>query len=541
MSANGEEMKQSGDADQIPIIYIKSLLTDYIRKYDIVLLCIVGGLLLTFLFGRHEFRHLQVGGEDSRQYHFMAVNMMQGKGCYAKPVGSVEDYNAQTIEKFDVQDVVATEKSVTGIGRLPIYPLFLQLIYSIHGVDVDAVLPYQLLLTGLTGVLMVLTGWLMFGWFGAIAGLIAVLVYGMNRELAWPTCELLTECLATFLLTAAAAAASWARRGSWKRESIVSLLFILAVFTRPACFFIVIPYGIILVLQYFPVSKRRILVFTGLWVISIFSWSIFAFSHKPETVEEKNMSIINQVLYASFDPVTFAKRGGQNRPEINVASLTDFWFSCEIVGEEREDYTVIKLLRGIPGRWKEVVKIKIIALKVGTDWMPRSLLVYVLLGIALVGCTKVNTDKLISGKDTATEVYVRQRGILRSNRILKIILYIAALLIMIITLGYSSTFIQMFFWLLPVVMPFFCIEYFTHRDVRFSSHRWVLSWYWGYVIMCMITISLPRFIRPFMPIFYLCAVMAIPLLVMTLLGLRQSAFRLSKEISIKFNDSPVDH
>ena len=236
-------------------------MTYYIRKYDIVLLCVVGGLLLTFLFGRHEWKRTELA-PDSMQYHFLAVNMLQGKGYYSVPIVSVNDYNAQTIERFNIQDVYVQGSPSVSIGRLPVYPIFLLFVYSIHGVDVDAVLPYQLLLTGLTGALMVLTGWFMFGRLGAITALIAVLVYGMNRDVAYPVSSLLTECLATFLLTAAAVAAAWAQRGCWKREFIVSLLLILAVFTRPASIFIAIPYGIILTLQYFPVSKKRILVFT---------------------------------------------------------------------------------------------------------------------------------------------------------------------------------------------------------------------------------------------------------------------------------------
>lgn len=535
MSAKGKLVMQFKHNGHIPIIYLKSLLTGYIRKYDIVLLCVFGGLLLTFLFGRHEWRKI-ILTPDSWQYHFMAVNMMQGKGCHMGPVGSVEDYNAQTIERFGVKEAAVAGSPSIIISRMPGYPLFLLLIYSIHGVDADAVLPYQLLLTGLTGALMVLTGWFMYGRFGAITAIIAVLVYGMNRELAWPTCELLTECLATFLLTAAAAAAAWARMGGWKREFFVSLLLIFAAFTKFTSFFIVIPYGVILIVEYFSVLKRRILVFTGLWLFAIISLGIYNSTHSGDAVTEGSTSSIVQTLYASIDPVEAAKKLQCAPPEINVKSLSYFWYSNGGWVTEQGD-SVIKLLRGIPGRWKEVIKIKIIALKAGTDWMLRSLLAYILLGIALVSCTKINIDKLISGKDAATEVYVGQRGILRSTRSLKIILYLTVLLIIIITLGYSSTFIQMFFWLLPVALPLFGLEFVTGKeDHPACRHSWILSWYWGYVLMCMITISFPRLIRPFLPVFYLCAAMAIPLLVMTLLGLKQSVFKFSKGKIFKFKD-----
>lgn len=506
------------------------------KKYEIVLLCVAGGLLLTFLFGRHEWKHIEIA-PDSSMYHFLAVNMLQGKGYYAEPVGSVEEYNAQTIEKFGIHKVIITERQ--SAVRMPGYPLFLMLIYSIHGVDINAVLPYQLLLTGLTGALMVLTGWIMLSRLGAIAALIAVMVFGMNRDVAYPTSQLLTECLTMFLLTAAAAAAAWAQKGVWKREFIPSLLIILAVFTRPASIFIAISYGIILIFQYFQVSKKRILAYAGLCIVIILPWSIFASIQTGRFVPLTSTS--SQIMYAGIDPVQTAERLRIITPEISVKSLEHFWMTFA-GGPALDNVSVFKLFADIPERLAEVLKLSIIKLKAGTDWIPRSLLASMLLGISLSVCIKIDMNKLILRKETGSKVYVRQRGFLRSNRLLEVILFMAALLVLVLTLGYSSTFIQIFFWLLPVVLPFFGLEFATEKKDRPACrHSWILSWYWGYVLMCLITFSHPRLIRPHLPILYLCAAMAIPLLVITLLGLKQSMIEISKGKFLRFKDCSNEH
>ena len=498
------------------------------QKIQIILMCIIGGLLLAFLFGRHEWKRIETT-PDSRMYHFLAVNMMQGKGYYMRPIGSVEDYNAQTIEKFGVHDVTIVEKP--SMNRMPGYPFFLMLIYSIHGIDIDAVLPYQLLLTGLTGALMVLAGWFMLGRLGAVTALVAVLVFGVNNEAAYPTFTLLSGCLAMFLLTSAAAAAAWAQKGGWKREFIASLLIILAIFTRPASIFIAIPYGIILIIQYYSVSKKRLLVFIGLCGILLLSWSIFASSQAGRFIPLTSNG--KQIMYAGLDPVETAKKLGVNPPKINVTSLKQFWKTFA-GGPGLNDISVLKLLASIPGRLSEVIKIEIIKLKAGTDWLLRSLLACMLLGVSLIGCIQINIDKFKLKKDVETEVYVKQRGLIRSNRLLEMILLIAALLVMVVALGFSTTIIQLFFWLLPAVALFFRLEFTTEKVSSSSCHHWILSWYWGYILMCLITVSHPRLIRPFLPILYLCAAIAIPMLAMMLLGLKQGKLKLSKRIYLKF-------
>ena len=148
------------------------------KNPKIFLLCLAGGLILAFTFGRHEWQRIETT-PDSKMYHFAAVNLLQGKGFYLDAIGSLSDYNSQTVERFAIREASTIAKP--SFNRMPGYPLFLLLVYKMHGVDIDKVLPYQIFLSGLTGFTMVLTGWLLYGRWGGALALIAVLAYGMNR------------------------------------------------------------------------------------------------------------------------------------------------------------------------------------------------------------------------------------------------------------------------------------------------------------------------------------------------------------------------
>ncbi|OHC01467.1 MAG: hypothetical protein A3H23_00525 [Planctomycetes bacterium RIFCSPLOWO2_12_FULL_40_19] len=498
------------------------------KKYEIALLCIAGGLLLTFLFGRHEWKHIEIN-PDSRMYHLLAVNMLQGKGYYLVPVGSIEDYDTQTIERFSIKDTEVMDTEVIGkpfMARSPGYPLFLSLIYLIHGVNVDVVLSYQIFLVGLVGTLMILTGWLMWGKFGAIMALIAVLVFGMNRDVAYPVSQLLTECLAMFFLTAAATSAAWAKKGGgWKRELLVSLIMSLAILTRPALVYVGLVYGVILIFQSIRTSWGKIFAFAGPCTIILLAWSVYASLESGHIILISSNGIDN--LFAGLDPVGTAEKLGLKSPELNVKSLQHFW-ECFPGGIGLHNDSVLRLLADIPNRLSEVILITVIKLKAGTDYLLRSLLACILLGFALTGSI-LWRDYSLEGKKENVMIEVIPRGLIRSHRWIERFFLMAAFLLVIIALGFSTTIIQAFFWILPALSPFFRLELrfreILNEGMDSAWPHWILSWYWGYFLMTMIAFGIPRFMRPFLPVFYLCASMAIPMLVMALMGLRNGALK----------------
>lgn len=253
---------------------------EYSRSYmkqriQLILMCAIGGLLLAFLLGRHEWKHAELA-PDSTQYHFLAVNILSGKGYYEGPISSIENYDTETIKRFARLAYLIKEGEKPSMGITPGYPLFLAFIYKIHGVFPDTIVRYQIALTALTGALMILIGWLIWGFWGAWAGVAAVFLLGMNREASYQVPALLTETLGTFLLTASLTCAAWAKRGSWKREVLTGFVLSLAILTRHAFLFTGFLYGLFLLVPLSRKSMKKASAYALPCLVLIVGWNIFA-------------------------------------------------------------------------------------------------------------------------------------------------------------------------------------------------------------------------------------------------------------------------
>ena len=143
---------------------------------------------------------------DSGGYHILAVNLVQGKGYVQGPVGSLDDYDERTRQLLDGEAVVPVGRSV--FGRTPGYPLCVAAIYLVHGVDPNWVLTYQKCLAILAASMLPIVGWLVLRRIGDLLGVLVAIWLAQTPSAGYPISQLLTECLAQFLLVLAAVLAA---------------------------------------------------------------------------------------------------------------------------------------------------------------------------------------------------------------------------------------------------------------------------------------------------------------------------------------------
>jgi len=502
------------------------------RKFDkAIFYWVLGGLILTILHGRY-LHNIELT-PDSKEYHILAVNIMLGKGYYTEPVNSINDYDNLTIQNFSLNTI--NKDCIPGVNRTPGYPLFLIFIYSLHGINPDAVLPYQIALTFCIGALIVYTGTKLWRKPGIIAGIVAVFLLGMNREAAYPAAQLLSECLATFLLTASAAVATWAKRGSSNRELLTGVFFALAILTRPALVFVGLAYGVILIIQSIRSysSIRRVIIFACPCIVLLSSWSMFASIYAGKFVPLSDIGIYN--LISGLDPIGAAKNDGIPPPKLDAVSLEQFWMGPP----HSKKCSLWQVLTDIPKRWEEVFMLSILKFRVGTLGLSRSLWDCILIGFTLISSVIIYDVKRNNKSKKNIQFLVIPSGLIRSQKCIEIFYLVVAIFILLVVLGLSATIIQLFFLVLPVIGLLFRIKIIP-KDIREKSGKmfyplWLSSWYWGYILMTLMTFGLRRFMRPFLPIFYLCAVVAIPLLLMFLLGTRNGSIKKNRHVSIAFN------
>ncbi len=480
----------------------------------LALAIVTGGGMLAYLHGRHGWAASIA--PDSSSYHYLAVNMLAGRGYYDGPVGDLADYDQATQRLF--RRPVKEKPVRPTIVRTPGYALFLAAIYSLHGVAPDVVVRYQLLLVALVGMLMVWTGWRMWGWTGCFCGLMAVFCYGMNRDASYPCTQILTECLATFLLTASFASAAWARRGGILRDGLAGFLMILAILTRPGLLFVGLVYGAHLLWPLGKASLKRAAAFACPCILGLAIWASFA------SYQAGRLVVLTQsgkaAILAGLDPRGVARLQGRDAPEIEQKSLEDFWRSFSADPDLKGSIPL--QIRRIPSRWREVAAIERAKLKAATDLLPRSLWACMLAGVALASSLGLVYTRP-QGPQRVAAVIVAFRGIPGSAVVAKVAWLLIATVLGVILLGFSSTSLQ---GLLLV-----CGLCFGWRIRRCGSvpepemqnvcrgPGWVNAWLWGLVLMILISFGIHRFTRPFLPVLYLCAAMAVPLLVCLLLAL----------------------
>ena len=447
-------------------------------------------------------------------YHFLAVNLLEGKGYYEGPVDSSYEYGPQTHRLFPDMTpyIIDLEriKSRPGPSRVPVYPLFLTLIYSIHGVNPDAVLYYQIGLTAAVGALLVLLGHMLWGGMGAVCGLLACFLLGMDRAAAYPCSQLLSECLTGFLLTSAAVLAAWAKRGRLLRECTVGAVMATAVLTRPAVIFVGVVYGAFLVLECWRANKARIVAYALPCVILMGSWSCFAslWAGRPLMLTCHGGS--NFVV--GIDPRGAAVRLGREPVPLEPAALVQFWRRFPGGQQVFKGEGMRTLLRA-PSRWREILGLTYVKLRIVRNWFSGSLWVCMSLGTVLVAVLKPLARCENSGGTLHTGMVAMDR---RKRRLW---LFYAGLggLLWLAILGYSHPVIQAICLMLPLAAPF-CgvaipgVKGVRPHDAGVPSPYWFMSWHLGFLTLTVVFFGIHRFIRPFLPIYYFSAAMAIPLL-----------------------------
>lgn len=473
----------------------------------LAVIAIAVGLLLLALVQYQGNRELRVSA-DSRQYHFAAVNLAAGLGYHEVPVAEPSRYDAWTRATFPHYFESAHETAEEAPAAVtPGYPLILATIYSMHGVSPAAVIRYQQLMVFLVGVLMVLLGWQLLRHVGVACAAFAALLLGANREFGYPVTALLTEMAATVLLLAALCAAVWAARRRSSSETMVGVIFALAVLVRPALIFAALLYGLYLLLGAPESRWRRALAYAGPCLLLLGSWSAYT-----------SLQHGRFVPLASYgaDTIKMGLRGETG------ASLTASGVSGESV-QRRELGQELRRALAQPRASLAVVNGK---LKEGLERMPRFLWDAVALGFALLVSTMVRRDPRGSNGEAVRASLAGWLPWRRRSLPLALLLG-SGLMLFAVAAGWSTPVTQLGFLLLPALGLFLRLEIADpERRLPLPDGRplFLLAWYFGFLAIIVLTIGLSRYMRPFLPVFYLVAVCAIPYALLWLAALTESAW-----------------
>ena len=461
------------------------------RMVAVIAAC--GAFLLLYLPSeRYPIRDVDAAAADSAQYHFLALNLLQGKGYRARPVGPIEPYGefSRWLITRPIQTPLEDRMQVAA-HRGPGYPLFVAAIYAMHGPRPEVVIHYQAILAGLTGVLLVLIARIFWGDLASVAGVAAAVLLRHQDEMKYATSALLTECLAAFLLTLAVLCAWWAKRGGARRELVMGTLMAAIVLTRQALLATALFYGFFLL---FPLrsSWRRALAYALPCVVAFTAWTLFLSTHSGDTVVMASTGFSS--LLNGLDPVACAKANGMTPPSMDPESLAAHWGGSPIAETPglRED-----ILRRLPSRIPEVLYLFRVRLKIAFFWLPQSVVWCMLVGTALVS--------MLAIAKSGTEITVHAPV---GPRAMAITLSLIALILAFFILGYSNP-----------VLPALCLfallaavaTSMIRQDEQSLARLWIASWPLGYLGMTLATIGVRRYIRPYLPVLYLLAVAAIPL------------------------------
>lgn len=470
-------------------------------------IAIAVGVLLLVLVQFQGNRELRISA-DSRQYHFAAVNLAAGLGYYETPLAEPSLYDAWTRATFPHYFESAPDISTKSPAAVtPGYPVILAAIYSIHGVSPSAVIRYQQLMVFLVGVLMVILGWQLLRHIGVGCAAFAALLLGTNREFGYPVTALLTEMAATVLLLAALCAAVWAARRRALSETIVGVVFALAVLVRPALIFAAVFYGLYLLFGATESRWRRALAYAAPCLLLLGSWTAYT-----------SLQHGRFVPLASYgtDTIKMGLRGETG------ASLTASGVTAESV-QRRELRQELRLALAQPRESLAVVNGK---LKEALERMPRFLWDAVALGFALLVSTMVRRDTP-GGHEGTLRVSLSGWFPWRRRRVPLALLLGFGLMLFAVAAGWSTPVTQLGFLLLPVLGLFLRLEIADpgrRLPLPEGQPLYLLAWYFGFLAIIVLTIGLSRYMRPFLPVFYLVAVCAIPYALLWLAALTEGAW-----------------
>jgi len=468
--------------------------------YFLLPFALLNGLMLLVFVNRHSDEQIRVSA-DSRQYHFVAANLLAGRGYFDLPVSAAREYDSWTRETFAdrFKNQLNDGAKPPQIAEItPGYPLFLAGIYRLHGVSPDMVVSYQRGLVVAVGLLMIVVGWQLLATLGAVTASLAVVLLGMNPEFAYPVNALLTEMLAASLLLGAFSGALWAKRTHWSAEALVGVLLSLAVLTRPALVFAALLYGLCLLIGRSGERVGRASAYAAPCVLLLGFWIGFASIHAGTFVPLASYGV---------DTVKMGLRAETG------AKLT----KSGISGSDIRDRDLrVELSRAIasPSSALSVMGVK---LKESIDHVPRFLWNAIALGFALLSAMSVCSvqGQGTGGRSTVVEVRPTGARALARRSTLLVVLGISVLLLYSVGAGWSATWMQAWFMVLPVAFLFVRIDVTVHGSAPLpfyrDDYRGILAWIFGFLMIVVLTIGLRRYMRPFLPEFYLMAVFSMPL------------------------------
>ncbi len=483
-----------------------------LKIISIVSVSIASGILLLMLTTQYTTNNIEVT-PDSSQYHFLAVNMLQGRGYFDVPIKDGRLYDDWTINQFSLshdQDKFVDPEYATVSGIPPGYPIFIAAIYSIYGVVPDRIVDVQKALVFGIGILMFLIGWQIWRYVGGLFALIAVFLLGMNQEFSYMVPQLLSETLAAFLLTLCLATALWARVCHLKVPVTLGILFALAVLVRPALVFAGVLYGAILVYDAVrnrsATARNRAISYGSTFALVLAAW--LAFSGYLAGGEPPIFNFGALTIKMGLRAETGAKmmEAGISTSEVAARDL-------------------ISELRGKASAPRAMIEIIMTKMQESIARLPRILWNAILLSFALLSALIVRKspqDKIRTFISSATPrvFYWRQPW----KRPLALCLVPVSLIFFyLVMLNWSAPWVQLWFLVLPVFMQSvrFEIQFNMHGGLSLmeGDYRLILAWIYGFLAIVILTIGLPRYMRPFLPVFYLFASMVLPLvwLWMTLL------------------------
>ena len=286
----------------------------------------------------------------------------------AVPVGDAEDYHGLATRLVEGRGYVNAAGQPTA-WRPPVYPVFLAGVYKIAGVSVQRATMVQVMLGGLTVLILTALGAMILGWHRAlIAGAIAA-VY---PAFVWLPRLLLSENLSLFLLSLSLVAIVLYLRSSrmvW--IFVFGVLCALNTLVRGANLFLPIVVAIgLLVLQW---RNRRqlvasLLAMTVAFIVTLLPWTIrnYRVFHQPIPIATQD----GLTLYGSYWPpqknskVIWGSLPGNEDPAILEASRS----GSEVSASKYLYRLTQQRLREHPWFFFRLIPSKLASLLVPLDW-----------------------------------------------------------------------------------------------------------------------------------------------------------------------------
>jgi hypothetical protein len=472
-----------------------------------LLVAALGAVLLVAIVARDRPPHIAVS-PDSEAYHFLAANLVLGRGYQAGPTSSLRDYGPDTAAIFSGARTV--DPSVSDVpARTPGLPLILAAIYRVHGIRPDVLLPYQFLFAALTAMAMILAGDVLWAGVGRAAGLLAVVAMANTPEFQYSVYQLLTENLACCVTALSLLTAAVAKQRSARTEAAAGAAMAIGVLVRPALVFVVLAYALFILLD--PLERRpRFIAFAVPVLLILGSWGAFATLHAGPAAR---MGDSGRFL-AGTDPQAAAAIMGQRPPSLDRRSLEEFW--TRFAGFPSDLRGNLRAAMHIPARAREYLSITIIKLQVGVDRLPPPMWIASLIGMGLAGGLALDR-KVLRRVGTTEVVLVGTAGAFRRRPMVLAVVCVEAAVLLLAVLGYSHPLLVGSAWAFPLVALLGRLQVMGEEETEGRARpHWLLTWYVAYLMMIVTAFAIPRFTRPFFPPFFLCAAMSLPLLAIAL-------------------------